>query len=122
MEQVYLVIAMLTAGVSLISGINHLLTGLHRDGEKMDLVFGILALSIFLFLMLPPIGFILADMAQYKGELIIKRIFIFSFYILLPWFIELYSGYKQRLLNYTIWLLLALITWQIIENVDGKPY
>ena len=46
MESFYTIIALLTAGVSLATGLINLFTGLHKDGEKVDLVFGVMCLSM----------------------------------------------------------------------------
>jgi len=102
MGNVFLIIAILTAGVSLATGLISLFTALDKRDEKTDLVFGILALSIFIFLMMPPLGFVLVDKAPYPASLEVKRLFIFLYYILLPWFFELYTGHKNRILALTI--------------------
>ena len=93
-----LVIALLAAGISLTLGLVSLFSGLHKDGERTDLIFGIMCICMFVFFVTPPSGFILIDHAPYPREIIIKRIFNFSFLLLLPWFVNAYTGYKIRLL------------------------
>jgi len=124
MEYYYLILAMLTAGVSLAGGLVSLFTALHKDGEKTDLIFGILALCIFIFLMLPPMGFILIDKAPYAPAIIFKRIFIYAYYLLLPWFIELYTGYKKRALTISIDILFIISYFtMMMAKVDSmKPW
>ncbi len=91
MEPLYTSLAYLTAGVSLSAGITSIFIGL-RKKEKLDLVFGMMALSLFVFLVLPPGGFILKDPAPHSAGIIFKRIFIFAYYALFPWFIRFYTG------------------------------
>ena len=107
MESFYLSIALVTAGVALLSGSINFFAGLYKEREKTDFIFGVLSLSAFVFLILPPTGFILRDQPPYSVALDIKRIFIWVYYALLPWFIEYYSGYKKRFFNYSVIFLLA---------------
>lgn len=96
MNSFYFIVALLTAGVSLAVGLISLFIGLHKDAEKSDLLFGIMCLCMFFFFLVPPVGFILEDKAPYISEIIIKRFFNFSFSALLPWFIFLYAGFKNK--------------------------
>ncbi len=98
MEIVQLSIALITAGVALFAGLVSFFIGLHKDGEKTDLIFGILCVAVFIFFLSPPLGFIMADKAPYTFEIIIKRIFNFSFFGLFPWFVFFYTGYKKKFL------------------------
>ncbi|HTQ28456.1 MAG TPA: sigma 54-interacting transcriptional regulator, partial [Puia sp.] len=120
MESFYLAIALLTAGVSLLSGILHLMSGLARDGEKSELTFGIISLSVFIFLVLPPTGFILGDRVPYSLAIDIKRIFIWTYYGTLPWFIEYYSGYKKRPLTYAVEIFLAASYVVMLFTHEGR--
>ncbi len=65
----------------------------------MDIVFGVLCISISLFFILPPAGFIVHDKPPYPAEIIVKRIFNVLFFCLFPWFVNLYTGYKQKSLS-----------------------
>jgi PAS domain S-box-containing protein len=105
MDSVYLSVALVTAGFALMSGTISLFAGLHRGREKPDVLFGLLSIFIFLFLILPPVGFITKNVAPYSSAIIIKRIFIWGYYLLLSKFIEAYSGYRNRLLSTLIFLL-----------------
>src|SRR5688572_5718424 len=96
MESLYQVIAILTAGVSLTMGIYSLMNYLNKGREKVNLVFGLLCLSVVTFILLPPVGFILSDNAPYPFSTKIKRIFSLSFIAFFPWFITLYTGYKKK--------------------------
>ncbi|PWU02478.1 MAG: hypothetical protein C5B52_05290 [Bacteroidetes bacterium] len=100
MDNFYLSIGLLTAGVALLAGIICLISGLDRDGDKTDFVFGILCLSAFVFLILPRAGFVLNDNPPYSSALEFKRVFIWSYYLLLIWFIRSYSGYSHKGLIY----------------------
>jgi formate hydrogenlyase transcriptional activator len=98
MDSPHLIIALLSAGICLAFGLVSLFSGLHKDGEKTDLVFGIMCLCMCIFFIIPPAGFILTDHAPYSSNIIIKRIFNFSFLSLLPWFVSVYTGYKKKFL------------------------
>jgi formate hydrogenlyase transcriptional activator len=102
MEIIQLSVALLTAGVALFAGLVSLFTGIHKDGEKTDLIFGILCIAIFIYFLSPPIGFIVADKAPYSLEIIIKRIFNFTFFSVFPWFVFYYTGYKKKILPFII--------------------
>ena len=91
MEDLYLRLAFVTAGVSLSMGGISLFIGLKRQHEA-DLIFGFMGLSLLVFLMLPPAGFILFDQAPYSMDILVKRIFIYTYYALFPWFIRFYTG------------------------------
>ena len=96
MESFYTIIALITAGVSLATGLINLFTGLHKDAEKVDLVFGIMCLCMFIRFLIPPIGFILQDKAPYPLQIDIKRVFNSAFNGLFPWFVILYTGYRKK--------------------------
>lgn len=96
METLYYTIALLTAGAALVTGLTSLFIGLNKGGQKVDLFFGFLALSLFFFIMLPPAGFLLQHEPLHTIDIKVKRIFSWSHYIFLAWFIEFYSGYKRR--------------------------
>jgi len=120
MESFYTTIALLTAGVSLATGLINLFTGLHKDGDKVDVIFGIMGISLFIFILIPPVGFISLDKAPYPVEIEIKRIFIWAYYALIPWFIQLYTDYKKRAIPITI-NVLAVISYitMAFTRVDG---
>jgi PAS domain S-box-containing protein len=102
MVSLQLTIALLTAGIGLFAGTISLFTGLHKDGEKTDLIFGILCIAIFIYFLAPPVGFIILDKAPYSTEVIFKRIFNFIFFGIFPWFVYFYTGYKKRTLPISI--------------------
>lgn len=95
MVQVYLIIALLTAGISLAMGSVSFFLGL-KNQNKTDLIFGAMGLSLFLFLVLPPVGFIILDQSPYPFEILFKRVFIFGYYGLMPWFIYYYTGRSNK--------------------------
>jgi formate hydrogenlyase transcriptional activator len=98
MQFFFLTTALITAGISLAMGSVSLISGLSRDGEKVDLIFGVMCLSLFLFFIIPPVGFVWEDRAPYSNAILFKRVFNFLYGAMLPWFILLYSGYKKRLI------------------------
>jgi PAS domain S-box-containing protein len=124
MEFFYTAVAIFTAGVSFVTGLISLLIGLHKDGEKVDLIFGLMGLSLFVYFLFPPIGFVLIDKAPYPVNLDIKRLFIYFYLALFPWFLEYYSGFKIRVLTLIINALIALsyITNIFTVTDSAKPF
>jgi PAS domain S-box-containing protein len=96
MEEVYTILAYLTAGVSLSTGTISFFIGLRKE-DKTELIFGIMGLCLFVYLLLPPGGFILSDPAPYSDDIIFKRIFNSAYYGLFPWFIWFYTGKRNAL-------------------------
>src|SRR5450432_2783385 len=88
MEFFFLVIALITAGLSLAMGQESFFTVLRKKGEKVDF--------LFVFFILPPIGFVWLDKAPYPGSVLLKRVFNFLYACGMPWFIMYYTGYKRR--------------------------
>jgi PAS domain S-box-containing protein len=95
MQEFYLIIALLTAGACLAMGSVSLFLGL-KNNHKTDLIFGLMTLGLFGFIMLPPIGFITNAYSPYPFEILIKRVFNFSYYGLMPWFIYYYTGSQNK--------------------------
>jgi len=108
MEYYYTLLAVLTAGMAVATGLINLFAGLLRTGDKTGLIFGLLALSVFLFLVIPPAGFILSNQPPYPFEIIVKRFFLFAYFFLLPRFFEQYSAIRKSILSRTVGLLLGL--------------
>jgi hypothetical protein len=50
MEAFYTTIALITAGVSLFAGLVNLFIGFHKEGEKVDVLFGIMCFPCSSFL------------------------------------------------------------------------
>jgi PAS domain S-box-containing protein len=96
MEFFFLIIALITAGLSLAMGSVSLISGLSKDGEKVDLVFGVMCLALFVFFIIPPVGFVWLDKAPYPGSVLFKRVFNFLYACGMPWFIMYYTGYKRK--------------------------
>ncbi len=108
MEELYYVLAYLTAGVSISMGSVSFYTGL-KTQNKADLIFGIMGLCLFAFLLLPPAGFILFDHAPYSAEILVKRLFIFAYYTLFPWFIKFYTGKENNKIPLLISVYVATV-------------
>jgi formate hydrogenlyase transcriptional activator len=121
MDSLFFMLALITSGVALVTGLNGILMGLKKESDKVDLVFGIQSLLLFIFILLPPTGFIANVKAPYPVELHIKRIFIWLYYGLSPLFFKYYSGYNNKVLKLTIYLfsgfsyalLLTTELWEI---------
>jgi len=94
----FLVIALITAGLCLAMSSISLVSGIGKDGEKVDIVFGFMCLALFVFFLIPPIGFVWIDQAPYASGILFKRVFNFFYGGAMPWFIMLYTGYKKKLL------------------------
>jgi len=101
MEDFYKSFALVTCGVSLAMGSVYLYLGtLHRS--MTYLLFGMLGISLCVFYLLPPAGFILEHNPPYDSVLIFKGIFIFTYYAITPWFILAYTGYPRKWPAYAI--------------------
>src|SRR5687767_10329522 len=96
METFYYATAILASGIALAMGLLSLLKAMHKSGEKLDLFFSALCLSVVLFILLPPTGFIIMETAPYPTSLNLKRLFSFSFIAMLPWFVSVYTGLKAK--------------------------
>jgi PAS domain S-box-containing protein len=121
MESIYFIIALLTAGAALVSGLIGLFIGLDKaEGQKTYLVFGLMAMCVFMFIILPPTGFILVDKPPYPIEVEIKRIFSWTYYIFLAWFIEYYSGYKKRKVVIAISAITVISYFTMIFTTGGN--
>jgi len=97
MDSFLYVIGLITACLSLTMGSVSLLAGLDKDGEKIDLLLRFMCLSLFVFFIIPPAGFIVLDKAPYPTAIIWKRLFNISYVAMFPWLIYRYNGYKRKL-------------------------
>ncbi len=91
MDSFYLAVALVTAGISLSMGFVSLRIGLSVPGKKSDLTLSVLAILLAAFILFPPIGFITSDTAANFAIVHLKRVFIFAYYSVLPWFFFNYS-------------------------------
>jgi PAS domain S-box-containing protein len=115
------IIIAIIAGIALSVGVISLLVGLHKEGEKTDLVFGGLCILQFLFFISPPFGLISADKAPYAADILIKRAFNYSFSGLFPWFVFYYTGYKNKTLPVIISVLAVFCYLCMAINTDNHP-
>jgi PAS domain S-box-containing protein len=99
MVNTYYSIAMISAGAALITGLISLMIGFRKEGDRVDRIFGVQAISLFIFLLVPPAGYIIGDKPPYPLSLEIKRIFIWAYYILMPFFFEAYTGHRKPYVN-----------------------
>ena len=95
-----MIIAMLTAGVGLSTGFVHILIGFSKEGNRLNKIIGFMGLCMFLFSLWPPAGYIIVDHAPYPTDIVIKRIYIWIYYLLLPWF-SAYSHFPEEMDNIT---------------------
>ncbi len=107
MQLIIFATAFITAGAALIAGLISLLAGMHKEGEKIDVLFGILALLAFLFIIVPPAGFITTE-APYPFYFYIKCSLLWAHYMLLPWFICHYCNYHKPKFSVVIDSLLVV--------------
>ena len=121
MNEIQIAIAFTSGGLALAMALVSLPFGLHKGGEKVDLIFGILCICMFLFFVFPPFGFIINDKAPYPNNLLIKRIFNFSFYGLFPWFVYYYTGYAKKLLPVLVNILVIVsYCWMFLTKTDRQ--
>src|SRR5687768_5516597 len=95
MEAFYTSLALVSAGVSFAMSSVYLALALKKR-DKSYLLFGLMGLALVVFFLLPPTGFILYDVPPYPGHILLKRLFIFTYYAITPWFILSYSGYPKK--------------------------
>ena len=107
MEVFYTSFGLVTAGVSLAMGSIYLFLAV-RKSERTYLYFGLMGFALVFFFLTPPIGFILHDVPPYPANILLKRVFIFSYYALTPWFILGYSGYPKKWLAYAIGIIVVV--------------
>ncbi len=122
MQEFYLIIALLTAGISLTIGFISFFLGL-RHKNKTDLFFGLMCLSLFVFFLLPPVGFIIHDQAPYPIEILVKRIFNYAYYGLMPWFTFYYTVRQNKKIPILISLgvVLSYIVMAMTEENLPRP-
>ncbi|MGC3944316.1 MAG: sigma 54-interacting transcriptional regulator [Chryseolinea sp.] len=119
MEEFYRSFGLVSCGVSLAMGSVYLYLGSLRKSMTY-LLFGVMGFSLFIFFLLPPVGFILDDTPPYTGALIFKRIFIFSYYAVTPWFIIHYTGYPKKWPAYAL-TSLVIICFVIMAFTPAGP-
>lgn len=122
MKDLFFLLALLTAGISLSMGTICFAVGLKRK-DKTNLIFGIMSFCLFLFVLLPPVGFITGDQIPYPLVLIIKRIFIFAYYLLFPWFLFFYTNRKdgRAPLLISIAVVTCFVLMAMSVEIDAKP-
>ena len=122
MEVFYTSFGLVTAGVSLAMGSIYLFLALQKS-ESSYLYFGLMGLALAFFFLAPPMGFILHDAPPYPNEILIKRVFIFTYYALTPWFILRYSGYPRKWLAYatTITAIVCYALMYVTTGPAAKP-
>lgn len=97
MQEFYFILALLTAGVAMAMGTISFFLGF-KHKNRTDLIFGLMCLSMLTFLLLPPVGFIVQNNAPYPTQILFKRIFIYTYYVLFPWFIFFFTNHQKRIL------------------------
>jgi PAS domain S-box-containing protein len=91
METIYFIISLLTAGISAAMGSVSFLVGFNQRLNRGYVLFGCMGWLMTFFILTPPIGFITLDVVPYETMLLVKRIFIFAYYAVFPWFIYHYT-------------------------------
>lgn len=119
MEDFYRSFALVSCGVSLAMGSVYLYLGSLRKSHTY-LLFGIMGITLFVFYVLPPPGYILYDTPPYDSGLLVKRIFIFLYYGITPWFILAYSGYPRKWPAYLI-SLVAVVCYILMVFTPASP-
>lgn len=119
MEELYQSFALISCGVSLAMGSVYLYLGVLRKSGTYSL-FGLMGFVLFIFYLMPPTGFILIDNPPYDSPLLLKRIFIFLYYGLTPWFILAYSGYPKKWPAYFL-TTIAIISYGLMAFTQASP-
>ncbi len=119
MTNLYTSIALLTSGALVAIGIITLLIA-WKGSDRANLIFGLMALSMALYFIYPPEGFVLNDESFDFGNLIVKRTFIFVFYAIMPWYIINYSTYRRKWIAYAT-SSLVVISYASIFLLQAGP-
>ena len=122
MAAFYITQAYLTDGVSRSARAVSFFMELQKQ-DKADLIFGVMGLSLFVFLLLPTAGFTQSDHAPYSIENIVKRIFIFAGIGLFPWLMQVYTRKVNNripfLISHTVAALIVL--YFSPQRIGAKP-
>src|SRR5258705_10448293 len=121
MERIIYDISLVTAGIPLCMGLIMLGIGIRRTKSQTELTFGLLGILLGLFILTPPIGFVTSPVTRYSDLLLFKRIFIFSYYVIFPWFLYYYSGRPGRKAPFAISLFVFLSYFGLFVNMDRLP-
>jgi formate hydrogenlyase transcriptional activator len=120
MNDVNQIIALITAGVSLSMAAVSFYLG-RKLGGKTYLVFSAMVFCLFLFIILPPVGFISNQQPPFGGEILFKRIFIYSYYALFPWFIYRYLQQKNAWVPWAITVYVAACYGVMLFSTPAIP-
>lgn len=123
MINLYQDIGLFIAGISLPLGLISLFFGFQDKNQKEYIVFGIMCLCLTIFFLASPMGFIIVDQAPYSLAIIVKRIFIYGYYTLIPLFLIYYSGYKSKKVFYltAVLAIIGYITMALTRNDSWTP-
>jgi formate hydrogenlyase transcriptional activator len=120
MQESMIVLALLSAGLSLAMGAISFYIG-WREKDNTNLFFGFMALCLVVFVIIPPIGFIQPTDPEYH---LLKRFFIFSYYLLLPWFIISYTRLNKPIYAFLIdgWVVFTFVVLIISKSASQPSY
>src|SRR5688572_29016589 len=121
MEEFYTSFALLTAGVALAMSTISFLVSFRKENNRTDVLFCVMCLCLTVFFLLPPTGFILHDTPPYSVSVLIKRIFIWAYYALAPWFIIAYTGYPKKHLAYLTGIVQVVSYLVMVLTVEDLP-
>jgi len=123
MEDFYRSFGLVSCGVSLAMGSIYLYLGSLRKSVTY-ILFGIMGFCLFVFFLIPPMGFILDDTPPYSSVLLFKRIFIFTYYGVTPWFIIHYTGYPKKWPAYVLSSLVVVcyVVMALTPETPVKPF
>jgi hypothetical protein len=112
------ILASITAGICLSMGTISFYLG-WKQKDKSYLVFGLMAIFLFLFINMPPHGFIIKEQIPYTIEIKLKRIFIYSYYALFPWFIFWKTAQTKKLFPVIISLYVLACYWFMVFAIGS---
>lgn len=120
MDQFYSILGLFTGGVSLaMSAISLFIGGKKKD--ETNLIFGFMGSCLVIFFLIPPVGFIVHDQPPYAASILIKRIFIYTYYALIPWFIASYTGFTNKKPIYAIAGLVVVGYVMMFLTIEDRP-
>jgi PAS domain-containing protein len=114
MDFLFISLAFATAGICIAMGSVSLAVGFAISRKPSYFFFGVMCWAMVGFVFSAPVGFIVGDPDVYSAPIFFKRIFIFLYYTLLPWFIYHYTGKPGKVLPWFISVITVLCYFAMV--------
>ncbi len=121
MDSYYYAISLITAGICLSMGGISFAICWKQYADRTNFYFGVVCLSMVAFILIPPVGFITVDVPAYLNLLVFKRIFIFAYYAIFPWFLYYYSERPGKRFPQIITVFVSLSYFVMFYSNSSLP-